>query len=200
MMCCFKRAAGRRAKRLGDGRHALSSTILSWPIVVPAPSAAQHSAPTHASLLAGVHPAQASKQAPPPPPGHNPHPPLCFTRVATHSAQVHEVAVPSAVARVLLVLPAGGLPEVGHRAELGADRAARVEPPVQRLRKMIGGRGRQRRKQRVRVCARRRVVEVVVEDFCVFVALSPLTSSLFDPAHLLLPELLYGISFISWTK
>jgi hypothetical protein len=46
---------------------------------------------------------------------------------------VHKVAVSAAVAAVLLELPAGGLPEVSHRRELGDDGAARVVAALQRL-------------------------------------------------------------------
>ena len=40
----------------------------------------------------------------------------------TDGPQVHEVAVPATCAGVLLVLPAGGLSEVCHRAELHLQR------------------------------------------------------------------------------
>ena len=48
-------------------------------------------------------------------------------------AQVHEVAVAAARAGVLLVLPAGGLPEVRNRAELHQDGPPRVKAPAQAL-------------------------------------------------------------------
>jgi len=52
--------------------------------------------------------------------------------------QVHEVAVAAARARVLLVLPAGGLPEVGHGAELDQDGPPGVEAAGQALQRARG--------------------------------------------------------------
>lgn len=54
-------------------------------------------------------------------------------QVPTDLLDVHEVAVPAAVAAVLLELAAGGLPEVRHRRELRDDGAARVVAALQRL-------------------------------------------------------------------
>ena len=54
-------------------------------------------------------------------------------RALGDGAQVHEVAVAAARARVFLVLPAGGLAEIGHRAELYQDGPPRVEAPRQAL-------------------------------------------------------------------
>ena len=47
--------------------------------------------------------------------------------------QMHEVAIPPSVARILLVLPAGGLAEVGDGRELGDDGAAIVVAALERL-------------------------------------------------------------------
>jgi hypothetical protein len=52
--------------------------------------------------------------------------------------QVHEVAVAAARARVLLVLAAGGLPEVGHGAEFHQDGPPRVEAAAQALQRARG--------------------------------------------------------------
>ena len=46
---------------------------------------------------------------------------------------MHEVAVTAASASVLLVLPAGGFPEVRYGRELNHDRPPRVEAPCQAL-------------------------------------------------------------------
>lgn len=59
-------------------------------------------------------------------------------QVSADLLDVHEVAVPTTVAAVLFILPAGGLPEIGHRRELDNDRAAGVVPPRQRLQRSGG--------------------------------------------------------------
>ena len=53
--------------------------------------------------------------------------------VAGDGLEVHEVAVAAAAARVLLVLPAGRLAEVGHGGELRDDEAAVVVAALERL-------------------------------------------------------------------
>uniref|UniRef100_A0A8R7QDS9 Uncharacterized protein n=1 Tax=Triticum urartu TaxID=4572 RepID=A0A8R7QDS9_TRIUA len=72
------------------------------------------------------------------PPGPMQVPIQPLPEVPANLLDMHEVAVPSTVAVVLLELPAGGLPEVGDGRELSNDGAARVEPPLQRLERLGG--------------------------------------------------------------
>ena len=58
-----------------------------------------------------------------------------FAEVPADGAQVHEVAIPSTCAGVLLVLPAGGLPEISDGGKLHLDWAPLVEAPCQTLRR-----------------------------------------------------------------
>lgn len=51
---------------------------------------------------------------------------------------MHEVAVATAGARVLLVLPARGFPEVRYWRELDHDRPPRIEAPCQPLQRARG--------------------------------------------------------------
>lgn len=67
------------------------------------------------------------------PPGPMQVPIQPLPQLPANLLHMHEVAVPTTVAVVLLELPAGGLAEVGDRRELGNDGTAGVEPPLQRL-------------------------------------------------------------------
>jgi len=54
-------------------------------------------------------------------------------QVTTDGLDVHEVAVTSAVARVLLILPTSGFAEVCHRRKLADDRPSSVVSPLESL-------------------------------------------------------------------
>ncbi len=61
------------------------------------------------------------------------HAPSAAACSPANGLDMHEVAVAATVAGVLLILPAGGLPEVSHRRELCHDRSASVVATLQRL-------------------------------------------------------------------
>lgn len=76
----------------------------------------------------------AQTPAPAPAPPRPPKPPKQLPpQLPPNLLHVHEIAVPAAIAAVLLKLPASGLAEISDRGEIHDDGAAGVEPPLQGL-------------------------------------------------------------------
>jgi hypothetical protein len=89
-------------------------TVIIIPMISPMPRA-QTTAPAPADPIPTVPPKELPPQLPP------------------NQLHVHEIAVPTSVAVVLLELPARGLAEICDRREIGDNRPARVEPALQSL-------------------------------------------------------------------